>query len=878
MLEGASWPIFFYGQAYMGNVEPAFSAALCALSHYSPFVVNLGTALLGWMALLMIARWAYDATGRHGSAWVLLITAIGPPTFYGFQVSPRGGYAVTVLLSSLLVWWICHLTLEERQTRKIRFPAFFGWGLLAGLGWWANSLILPALLTAALVILFGLGRSLWNFRRILTGSVGFFAGSAPFWISSFRHQGDSLAIFHNLDPADFSRRGIDLLTQRLPAFFELPTAGSPFWIPGLCLVLLPPLVAVVAAFRARKNPHMIYVAAAALQAVLTLACYCATRFTDTGLVRYLVPLFLPWALLAVTALKAVAHRTHARVAWVLVLLLSAGYLHALRDFGEKSTREAHRHVLARQLQSFCLSHHLSTVYTGFRHHWLNAALDEHPVFITLAGERLLPNARQGELDSSPAILNNEGFIDTFLHYSGGTAQRVSLPDTTGSLHWNFNPPPESPPLTDDSLIASVLNREDTDLRVPLTDLNLDTTCVLGDTLASETWTVVFHKPVALTGLRMMLDPPDGLPPPFSLEVRPDSDLPWQSLSPEIAPTRFFWSGPRPYWGGRFFHFDLHWPVQPVSALKIHFSSQSKPALVHVAELQFLTASSTPTRDPPDVQDPFFKDFFDFLRDRPPTTVYADRWVSARLAELRLPSIRHLEEPLIGWTGANPERPVVEWTPGTLLIVPRDQTPMVERLLAGASISMRETERGPWMIFDFTPAHWRPEFKTIHNLIWTGQGILRGNEAGPPSRAIEPALPTPIHFRNGARLLGLSPASPLRGKAGSVLPLRYFWECPRDLDPHAYAVFAHFHSGPTLFQDDHLWLAPFPSDHIRRQTQPDLFVVDRNIHIPADLPPGTYHLSIGLLDSQTLKRVPCKTDLPTRHSAVELPLELVVESP
>jgi len=195
MLDGTAWPVFFYGQAYMGNVEPAFSAALCALGHYSPFQVNLGTALLGWMVLLVLARWAYDAVGPRGAAWALLIAIIGPPTFYGFQVSPRGGYAVTVLLGTLLVWWICRITLEERRTARIRTELFFVWGLLAGLGWWANSLILPALLTAALIVLFGLGRSLWNLPRILAGSVGFFIGSAPFWIWSFQHHGDSLAIF-----------------------------------------------------------------------------------------------------------------------------------------------------------------------------------------------------------------------------------------------------------------------------------------------------------------------------------------------------------------------------------------------------------------------------------------------------------------------------------------------------------------------------------------------------------------------------------------------------------------------------------------------------------------------------------------------------------
>lgn len=878
MLDGAAWPVFFYGQAYMGNVEPAFSAALCALGHYSPFHVNLGTALLGWMALLVLARWARDVVGRDGAAWALLIALIGPPTFYGFQVSPRGGYAVTVFLGSLLVWWICRITLDERRTRQIRFRSFFFWGLLAGLGWWANSLILPALLTAALVILFGVGCSLWNPRRLLMGGVGFFTGSAPFWIWSFQHHGDSLSIFNNLDPAAFSRRGVDLVTQRLPDFFEFPQAGSPFWYLGILLVLLPPLIAILAAFRARKEPETIYVWAAVLQTALTLACYCATRFADTGLVRYLVPLFIPWVLLTTAALKAVAQRTHSAVAWILALLLSAGYFHAVSDFGEKSVREAQRHAQVRRLQEFCQNQNLSTVYAGFRHHWLNAALGEHPLFITLAGERLLPNARLGELNSTPAFLNNAGEIDKFLLQSGGNGERSSIAGTDWTLHWNVTPPPESPPLSDNSFIAFIRNNRQADLLSPLTDLNLDTTCVLGDSLEPETWSIHFREPVSLTGLRMYLDPPDGLPPPLSLDVLPAPDASWKPLLAKITPTHFFWSGPRPYWGGRSFHFDLRWPVTKISSLKICFTPQSHPTLAYVSELQFLPASAPTTGIARTLQEQPLPDLFNLIRDRNPTVVYADRWVSARLADPRLPAFRRLEEPAIGWDGGPVERPVVEWTPGTLLVVTRDQAPITDRLLTASSMTMRQTPLGPWMIFDFTPTDWRREFKKVRHFSWTGQGILRNNVDCEKPPSTPPALATPIRFRNGARLVGISPASPIRAKAGSSVYLRYFWECPPNVNPHAFIVFAHFDSGSALFQDDHLWLAPFRTTEIRSQPLANIYAVNREIPIPADLPSGTYRLQLGLLDSQTLKRVPCKSDFRTRHAAVDLPLEIIVSTP
>jgi hypothetical protein len=583
-------------------------------------------------------------------------------------------------------------------------------------------------------------------------------------------------------------------------------------------------------------------------------------------------------LLTTVALKAVAQRTHPSVAWILALLLSAGYFHALSDFGEKSGREAQYHAQARRLQEFCRHQNLSTVYAGFRHHWFNAALGEHPLFITLTGERLLPNALQGELNSSPAFLNNVGGIDNFLLQSGGSGQRTIIPETGLTLHWNFNPPPESPPLSDNSLIAFIRNNRQADLLSPLTDLNLDTTCVLGDSLEPETWIIHFREPVSLSGLRIYLDPPEGLPPPLSIDVLPAPEASWKPLFAGIVPTHFFWSGPRPYWGGRSFHFDLRWPVTKISSLKIRFTPQSPPALVYVSELQFLPASSPATGIARTLQEQSLQDLFNLIRDRNPTFVYADRWVSARLADPHLPAFRRLEEPAIGWNGGPVERPIVEWTSGTLLVVARDQAPITDQLLTASSITMRQTPLGPWVIFDFTPTEWRREFMKVRQVSWTGQGVLRNNADRERPPSTPPALTTPIRFRNGARLVGVSPASPIRAKAGSVFHLQYFWECPPNVNPHAFVVFAHFNSGSALFQDDHLWLAPFRTPEIRSQPLANIYSVDREIPIPADLPSGTYRLQLGLLDIQTLKRVSCKSDFRIRHAAVDLPLEIIVSTP
>ncbi len=55
MAAGKGFPVFFYGQAYMGSLEPAASALLCWLFGPSPFNVCLGTVFFGLLLFVLTA-------------------------------------------------------------------------------------------------------------------------------------------------------------------------------------------------------------------------------------------------------------------------------------------------------------------------------------------------------------------------------------------------------------------------------------------------------------------------------------------------------------------------------------------------------------------------------------------------------------------------------------------------------------------------------------------------------------------------------------------------------------------------------------------------------------------------------------------------------
>src|ERR1035437_895267 len=197
MAEGRDFPVFFYGQAYMGTFEPMVSAALCRLFGYSGFMVCLGTALLGFFTLPFIYRWARDLDSRAAGIAALAWCLVGPDGYFHYQVSPRGGYAATLFFGTLVLWLSGRLIVREHQGYPQASPWYFLLGLLAGLGWWSNQLITAALLTAALLFALYLLPRLFV-RRTLAAGFGFLLGSLPFWWWNAAHQWASFRFMGSL--------------------------------------------------------------------------------------------------------------------------------------------------------------------------------------------------------------------------------------------------------------------------------------------------------------------------------------------------------------------------------------------------------------------------------------------------------------------------------------------------------------------------------------------------------------------------------------------------------------------------------------------------------------------------------------------------------
>ncbi|MEV4629664.1 hypothetical protein AB0J90_25705 [Micromonospora sp. NPDC049523] len=173
---GREWPIFLYGQHYMGVVESYLAAPLFAA--FEPSWVLLRLPLIFLYAAFVYLM--YRLTRRLYSPWLATLTvglfALGSERVIRDQLTAVGGRPEVKPAVALLL--LIALALGERRIVRRRWLAFGVFGLVTGLCVWDDWLILPYLAVAAIVLLIGNARELLGWAGLLL-IAGFVLGVLP---------------------------------------------------------------------------------------------------------------------------------------------------------------------------------------------------------------------------------------------------------------------------------------------------------------------------------------------------------------------------------------------------------------------------------------------------------------------------------------------------------------------------------------------------------------------------------------------------------------------------------------------------------------------------------------------------------------------------
>ncbi len=137
ILEGRGFPVFFYGQHYLGALEAyaaALSFAIFGVSFLSLRLVTLGFSIaLG----VLVYRLVYRAYSVAAARWATAATAIAPMYFLQWNLKARGGFVEhLVLVFGLLILFWRYYTRRERSD-----GVGFALGLVGGVALWVNQLV-----------------------------------------------------------------------------------------------------------------------------------------------------------------------------------------------------------------------------------------------------------------------------------------------------------------------------------------------------------------------------------------------------------------------------------------------------------------------------------------------------------------------------------------------------------------------------------------------------------------------------------------------------------------------------------------------------------------------------------------------------------------
>jgi hypothetical protein len=311
LTKGAPYPTFYYGQHYMGSLEPIMVSwvfSLVGVGNWQLKVVPFFWSLLliptGYLLASRVFTPKYAQQAARFTAWYL---AFPPSALLEWGCKARGGFieivvATTFLLASGLYW------LRAQPPRYWHTSLL---GFIAGVGWWTNNLIVFCLIPlggAAFIRLFVLLRKKKLrisalFNHYFLGILLFIIGCAPYlWYNLTYPSGGwpSSGMFH---PAPNIGDQVQALFSDS---FPILLGAKPFWsdvdlYPGATIIvsslmLLSIVCALIGFFPrgASKEKVLSFDGGLILFFTTILACTLFVSSTFgvlTSAPRYLLPLY-----------------------------------------------------------------------------------------------------------------------------------------------------------------------------------------------------------------------------------------------------------------------------------------------------------------------------------------------------------------------------------------------------------------------------------------------------------------------------------------------------------------------------------------------------------------------------------------------------------
>ncbi|HVO41125.1 MAG TPA: hypothetical protein VMT34_00815 [Aggregatilineales bacterium] len=323
---GEPIPVFFYGQPYMGSLEPLLVAVAFRFLGESVLTIRLVEAAIYLGIMATTAILAYRLTGEARIAlFAGLLLAIPPVVLTTYTTLSLGGYGEVLLLGNLLL-----IGVVEARHSAGRL-AWIAIGLAAGLGWWTNALIavyfVPAIAGLATMPRSSAATTRFqNVWRMGLAALGFLIGSAPWWAYNLSYEWEAARFLSGgFQASGVSAPGLvdkafGLVIFGLPAVLGVRYPWAQTYWPGLLALVICGLYLVLLILARRQaGLALLWLMIAGFIAIFVLSGF---GIDATG--RYLLPLIVPVTILVAAYLGGQIGRLAGSLGLIVILVVNFG--------------------------------------------------------------------------------------------------------------------------------------------------------------------------------------------------------------------------------------------------------------------------------------------------------------------------------------------------------------------------------------------------------------------------------------------------------------------------------------------------------------------------------------------------------------------------
>lgn len=220
IIEGAKIPAFYYGQHYMGSLEPLLVALSFSILGVSNITLKLVPLLFSLILIPILYSIGLEIGSRRTARIIAILAAIPPAPLIVWSAKARGGFIELIVIGALALLFTCRWLKSNPPALTLTMLI----GALLGLGWWVNNQIIFFLPPIGYLFLGNIlqqtssikDRLLLVVRHFLCGLMTFFIGGLPFWIYNFTHNFISFEIFNQAESKDILEHFAGLWHTALP--------------------------------------------------------------------------------------------------------------------------------------------------------------------------------------------------------------------------------------------------------------------------------------------------------------------------------------------------------------------------------------------------------------------------------------------------------------------------------------------------------------------------------------------------------------------------------------------------------------------------------------------------------------------------------------